>query len=111
MKTQYNARIIYLAQALHIIFRQMTTFIKISVAFVIGSPDPLINTYFTKIYQLKSLVPKNKGHKNFYERCDMTKKSISNLDQFIWSANLSKHSKNCKFEKSAANQRLILQYI
>ena len=61
--------------------------------------------------QLKGLVPKNKGHKNFYERCDMTKKSISNLDQFIWSANLSKHSKNCKFEKSATNQRLILQYI
>ena len=52
MKTQYNARIIYLAQALGIIFRQMTTFIKVSVAFVFGSPDPLINTYFTKIYQL-----------------------------------------------------------
>ena len=47
------------------------------------APDPLINAYFTKIYQLKGLVPKNKGHKNFYERCDMTK-NISNLDRFMY---------------------------
>ena len=30
--------------------------------------------YFTKIYQLKGLKPKNKGHTNFYECCDLTKK-------------------------------------
>ena len=29
---------------------------------------------FTKIFQLKGLKPKNKGHKNFYECCDLTKK-------------------------------------
>ena len=27
-----------------------------------------------KIYQLKGLEPKNKGHMNFYECCDLTKK-------------------------------------
>ena len=43
------------------IFRQITTFIK------------LID--FTKIiFQLKGLKPKNKGHSNFYECCDLTKK-------------------------------------
>ena len=29
---------------------------------------------FTKIFQLKSLKPKNKGPTNFYECCDLTKK-------------------------------------
>ena len=29
---------------------------------------------FTKIFQLKGLKPKNKGHKNYYECCDSTKK-------------------------------------
>ena len=28
----------------------------------------------TKIYQLKGLKPKSKGHTNFYECCDLTKK-------------------------------------
>ena len=32
---------------------------------------------FTIIFQFKSLKPKNKGQKNFYECCDLTKKSIS----------------------------------
>ena len=31
---------------------------------------------FTKIFQLKGLKPKNKGHINFYECCDLTKKYI-----------------------------------
>ena len=45
------------------IFRQITTFIK------------LID--FTKIiFQLKGLKPKNKGHTNFNECCDLTKKYI-----------------------------------
>ena len=29
---------------------------------------------FTKTFQLKGLNPKNKGHTNFYECCDLTKK-------------------------------------
>ena len=29
---------------------------------------------FTKIFQLKGLKPKNKGHINFYECCDLTEK-------------------------------------
>ena len=29
---------------------------------------------FSKIYLLKGLKPKNKGHTNFYECCDLTKK-------------------------------------
>ena len=29
---------------------------------------------FSKIYQLKGLKPKNKGHANFYECCDLTEK-------------------------------------
>ena len=32
----------------------------------------LIN--FPKIFQIKGLKPKNKGHTNFYECCDLTKK-------------------------------------
>ena len=30
--------------------------------------------YFSKIYQLKGLKPKNKDHRNIYECCDLTKK-------------------------------------
>ena len=43
--------------------------------------NEICNTKYTfcKIYQLKGLKPKNKGHANFYECCDLTKKSISNL--------------------------------
>ena len=29
---------------------------------------------FTKIFQLRGLKPKNKGHENFYECCNLTKK-------------------------------------
>ena len=49
------------------IFRQITTFIK------------LID--FTKIiFQLKGLKPKNKGHTNFYECINLTKKyTYSNI--------------------------------
>ena len=31
---------------------------------------------YTKIYQLNGLKPKNKGNKNFYDRCDLMKKYI-----------------------------------
>ena len=35
---------------------------------------PLIDGFLVKIYQLKGLQPKNKGHTNFYEFCDLTEK-------------------------------------
>ena len=36
--------------------------------------DPLKLINFTKIFGLKGAKPKNKGHTNFYECCDLTKK-------------------------------------
>ena len=58
---------------LDILFCQITTFIKVRTAFVFGL-QPLKLIDFTKIFQLKGLKPKNKGHTNFYECCDLTKK-------------------------------------
>ena len=40
------------------------------------APDPLIDRLDRLIYQLKGMEPENKGHKNFYEHCDLTKKYI-----------------------------------
>ena len=54
-------------------FCQITTFIKVCVAFVLGLQTLYLRD-FSKIYQLKGLKPKNKGHANFYECCDLTKK-------------------------------------
>ena len=34
----------------------------------------LLASDFSEDYQLKCLKPKNKGHMNFYECCDLTKK-------------------------------------
>ena len=49
---------------LDILFRQITTIIKVHVAFVFGLQTlELID--FTKIYQFKSLKPKNKDGTNF----------------------------------------------
>ena len=43
------------------------------MAFVFGLQTlQLIN--FSKIYQLKGMMPKNKGHTNFYECCELTEK-------------------------------------
>ena len=54
-------------------FRQITTFIKVRVAFVFELQSlKLID--FSKIFQLKDLKLKNKGHTNFYECCDLMKK-------------------------------------
>ena len=54
-------------------FRQIKSFLRFRLAFVFG-----LQTYylidFSKIYQLKGLEPKNKGHTNCYERYDLTKK-------------------------------------
>ena len=58
---------------LDILFRQITTFFKVRVAFVLGLQTPYL-IYFSKIYPLKSLRPKNKGHANFYKCSDLTNK-------------------------------------
>ena len=54
-------------------FRQITTFIKVQMAFVYGL-QTLESIDCTKIFQLMGLKPKNKDHTNFYECCDLTKK-------------------------------------
>ena len=43
------------------------------MAFLFGF-QTLSSIDFTKIFQLKGLKPENKGHTNFYECCDLTKK-------------------------------------
>ena len=50
---------------------------------VLAKISPISNNckLITKIFQFKGLNPKNKGHTNFYECCDLTKKSISS---FLW---------------------------
>ena len=58
---------------LDILFRQITTFIKVCVAFVFGLQTLWLKD-ISKIYQLKGLKPKNNDHTNFYECCDLTKK-------------------------------------
>ena len=55
-----------------ILFCQITTFIKICVAFVFGL-QTLQLTDCTKMFGFKGLKLKNKSHKNFYECCDLTK--------------------------------------
>ena len=54
-------------------FRQITTFIKVRVAFVFELQTFQLND-FPKIFQFKGLKPKDKGHTNFYECCDLKKK-------------------------------------
>ena len=48
-------------------------FINVCVAFVFGLQTLKLIVY-TKIYQLKGPKPKNKGHTNIYECCELTKK-------------------------------------
>ena len=60
---------------LDILFCEITTFIKVFVAFIFCL-YMLSLIDFTKIYELKGLKPKDKGHINFYENCDLTKKYI-----------------------------------
>ena len=52
---------------------QITTFIKVHTTIVLGLQTLQLND-FSKIYQLNGLKSKNKGHTNFYECCDLTKK-------------------------------------
>ena len=58
-------------------FRQITTFIKVRF-----NLQTLRSKDFSKIYRLKGMKPKNKGHMNFYECCVLTKKvCISKLER------------------------------
>ena len=61
--------------SLELLFRQITTFVKVRKPFVVRL-QILLLIDFSKIYQWKGLEPKNKGQTNFYERCDLTKKYI-----------------------------------
>ena len=56
-------------------FRQITTFIKVRVAFVFGL-HILSLIDFSKIFTLKCLELKNNSHTNFYEHCDLSKMYI-----------------------------------
>ena len=58
-----------------------TLFIKVRMAFVFGLQS-LKSIDFTKIFQLQGLKPKKKGHINFYECCDLTKKVY--LRDLLW---------------------------
>ena len=58
---------------LDILFCQITTFIKVRVAFFSAS-TLLID--FPKIYQLKGLETKNNGNTHFYGCCDLMKKYV-----------------------------------
>ena len=67
---------------INIFFRQITTFRKVPAAIVFG----------LQILQLMGLKPKIKGHKNFYECWDLTKKSISNIVNMyyiVWNETLT----------------------
>ena len=57
------------------IFHQIATFIKVVWPLFFWASDPLIDTV-SKIYGLKGLEQKHKGHTNFFECCDLTKKYI-----------------------------------
>ena len=53
------------------------------MAFLFRLQRPFNQWIFSKIYQSKGLKPKNKGHTNFYEHCDLTKKSISSAHDLM----------------------------
>ena len=57
-----------MAVLLDLLFRQITTFISVCLAYVFGL-QALSSMDFSKFYQLKGLQPKNKAHLNFYESC------------------------------------------
>ena len=47
------------------------------MAFIFGLQTISLKAFgFGKILRLKDLKPKNKGHTNFYECCDLTKKGL-----------------------------------
>ena len=67
MGPSFLGKLFYICMS-DILFRQITTFMKVCVAFAFGKSID---------FTLKNgLEPKNKGHTNFYECCDLTKKYI-----------------------------------
>ena len=72
MKSSFTS-IFPVISPIDILFRQITTFINVCVAFVLGF-QTLSLVDFTKIFQFKGFKPKNKGHMNLYELRDLTKK-------------------------------------
>ena len=70
-----NSILLSLIQTLDILFCQITTLIKVGIAFVFGLRTLLLID-FTTIHRLKGL-----EHTNFYEHCDL-KKSISDKHVF-----------------------------
>ena len=62
---EYSNSLLKLLLLRYIFFRQITTFIKVLMAFAFG---------LHWIYQLKGLKPKNKDNTNFYECCDLMEK-------------------------------------
>ena len=61
---------------------------------------------FSIIFQLKGLKPKNKGHVNFYECCDLTKNVylVDNVLAFHWKISSITHSEiweECRCRESA----------
>ena len=68
---------------LDILFRQITTFIKVRVAFVFRLQTHLLID-FTKIVPFKGLQPKNKGHTNFYECCDLMEKVYLTYIKYVY---------------------------
>ena len=61
---------------MEILFRQITTFVKVHVGFDFW-PNILQLIDFSKIYQLKRLKLRKKGRMNFYEHCDLTEKKYT----------------------------------
>ena len=72
-KSRASNKTEHIPSTLDTFFRQIKSFLRFHLAFVFG-----LQTYFlidfSKIYQLKGLQLKNKGHTNFYECCDLTEK-------------------------------------
>ena len=62
--------------ALDILFSSNHNIHKSSCSLCFWASDPLIDRFYKKNNQLKCLKPKYKGHMNFYECCDLTKKYI-----------------------------------
>ena len=67
-----GAQSVFMA-SLDILFSSNHNIHKSSYGFCIRASDPLLID-FAKRFQLKGLKPINKGHTNFFECCDLTKK-------------------------------------
>ena len=75
-----------------IVFSSNHNIHKSSYGLRFWASDPLFEEFIkfhqlkilnSKIYLSKGLKPKNKGHTNFYQCCDLTKKSISSVLDYL----------------------------